>query len=122
MTKVASNRGVRLTSLSRPLTPQDLDSFDVILGMDAANLAAIRRAAQHWQKEGKLSAAAVTAWEKKVGLMTSYLRDEKFARYNEVPDPYYGGEQGFELVLDLLEDACEGLLEAVDSGKLVEQK
>jgi protein-tyrosine phosphatase len=31
----------------------------------------------------------------------------------EVPDPYYGGEQGFEKVLDLLEDACEGLLEEV---------
>ena len=31
--------------------------------------------------------------------------------YNEIPDPYYGGEEGFELVLDLLEDSCEGLLE-----------
>jgi protein-tyrosine phosphatase len=33
--------------------------------------------------------------------------------YDEVPDPYYGGDEGFELVLDLLEDACEGLLEKV---------
>ena len=33
--------------------------------------------------------------------------------YTEVPDPYYGGNAGFELVLDLLEDSCEGLLEKV---------
>jgi protein-tyrosine phosphatase len=35
--------------------------------------------------------------------------------YNEVPDPYYGGEDGFILVLDLLEDACEGLYQQLTS-------
>ena len=35
-----------------------------------------------------------------------------------VPDPYYGGADGFELVLDLLEDACEGLYETLKDGKL----
>jgi protein-tyrosine phosphatase len=50
--------------------------------------------------------------------MTGYLRDEKFKQaYDEVPDPYYGGDKGFELVLDLLEDACEGLLESIDAPK-----
>ena len=47
--------------------------------------------------------------------MTDYLRNEKnvaLAR-GAVPDPYYGGPQGFDTVLDLLEDACEGLLDAV---------
>lgn len=120
MTKVAAHRGVCLTSLSRPLTPSDLETFDVILGMDGDNLEAIRHAAQHWQKEGKLSASAVGAWEKKVGLVTSYLRDQKFSKYKKVPDPYYGGVEGFELVLDLLEDACEGLLKAVGAGKVPE--
>jgi protein-tyrosine phosphatase len=52
--------------------------------------------------------------------MTDYLRNEKnvaLAR-GAVPDPYYGGPQGFDTVLDLLEDACEGLLDAVaaDAG------
>ena len=37
--------------------------------------------------------------------------------YDEVPDPYYGGEEGFELVLDLLEDAGEGLLEFLEHQK-----
>ena len=39
----------------------------------------------------------------------------KSARVQEVPDPYYGGDQGFENVLDLLEDSCKGLLEFVTS-------
>jgi protein-tyrosine phosphatase len=119
MTRVAATRGVKLTSLSRPLTPNDLEEFDLVLGMDAANLAAIRRAGQHWQKEGKLTAEAQSNWEKKVGLMTSYLQERgKFkSKFNEVPDPYYGGEKGFELVLDLLEDACDGLLDTLETTK-----
>ena len=40
--------------------------------------------------------------------MTAYC--SRFVNYNSVPDPYYGGANGFELVLDILEDACEGLL------------
>lgn len=112
MTRVAATRGVTLTSLSRPLTPGDLQDSDLIIGMDAANLAAIRRAGEHWQQEGKLTPETLATWEKKVGLMTSYLKEDgKFKdKYNEVPDPYFGGEKGFELVLDLLEDACDGLL------------
>lgn len=51
--------------------------------------------------------------------MTDYLRSPKFEQYaaaGEVPDPYYGGPSGFELVLDLLEDACGGLLETMAPG------
>jgi len=44
----------------------------------------------------------------KISKMTDY---RKTWSYDEIPDPYYGGDEGFELVLDLLEDACEGLLE-----------
>ena len=114
MTRVAATRGVKLTSLSRPLTPKDLEESDLILGMDAANLTAIHRAGQHWQKEGKLTPEAEATWEKKVDLMTNFLKDEKFKKsFDSVPDPYYGGEKGFELVLDLLEDACDGLLDTL---------
>jgi protein-tyrosine phosphatase len=45
-----------------------------------------------------------------VRLMSEFLRSAKFKGSDTVPDPYFGGRQGFELVLDLLEDACEGLL------------
>jgi protein-tyrosine phosphatase len=41
----------------------------------------------------------------------------KVWNYDEIPDPYYGGEEGFELVLDLLEDSCEGLLEKLAYSK-----
>lgn len=42
--------------------------------------------------------------------MSEFLRSPKFKGMDTVPDPYFGGRKGFELVLDLLEDACEGLL------------
>ncbi len=48
--------------------------------------------------------------------MTDFLRDTKFSQFKHVPDPYFGGADGFELVLDLLEDAAEGLLADIDSS------
>ena len=45
-----------------------------------------------------------------VRLMSEFLRSAEFRGMDTVPDPYFGGRKGFELVLDLLEDACEGLL------------
>ena len=51
---------------------------------------------------------------KKIHKMTDYSKEW---RYTEVPDPYYGGDEGFELVLDLLEDACEGLLEKTEPSE-----
>ena len=107
MTAAAAKRGVRLTSKSRPLRPQDFDRFEHILGMDASNLAQIERAASQW---------GVTPREGQVRLTLGgdVLSDPRFAgRYTACPDPYYGGEDGFELVLDLLEDACEGLLDTL---------
>lgn len=81
--------------------------------MDAANHRAISTATEHWLSEGKIeSRDAIRA---QVRMMTDFLRNEKLAKVagGAVPDPYYGGEKGFELVLDLLEDACEGLLEEI---------
>jgi protein-tyrosine phosphatase len=116
MTAAASRRSVHLTSRSRPLTPADVETFDYIIGMDDSNLAAIRRAVAHWQQEGRL---ADGSYESKLKLMTTYLdKNGRFAKsYNEVPDPYYGGSKGFELVLDLLEDACQGLLQECSTGQ-----
>eukprot|EP00887_Chlorella_sp_A99_P001503 scaffold8.g1503.t1 len=114
MTAAAAARGVRLTSRSRPLRPSDFARFDAIIGMDASNLAAIRRAAAHWAGEG--GAALPVGWEAKLGLMTEHLTDPKWKRYNEVPDPYWSGRDGFELVLDLLDDACQGLLTSLENG------
>ena len=94
MRKQAEKRGYTLTSRARGLTDQDLDEFDWILTMDDSNFHDVMERASESQK-GKI---------KKI---TDYCRKHKLT---QVPDPYYGRDQGFKLVIDLLEDACEGLL------------
>lgn len=120
MRSAASRRGIAVTSRSRPLTPRDLEQFDVVVAMDSANRAAISRAKEHWISQGKLIVPSEGGGKEqqlraRVVMMTDYIRDERLAKIagGAVPDPYYGGEKGFETVLDLLEDACEGLLEEI---------
>jgi len=98
MRAAAERRGIVLPSRARQLSLGDLQSFDHILTMDGDNLAAVQSLARETRPT-----ATITP-------LTDYCR-----RYQarEVPDPYYGGEAGFEHVLDLLEDACSGLLEAL---------
>lgn len=91
----ASKRNYSLTHHSRPVTKADFDRFDMIIGMDEDNINGLKRLASTRQHD------------EKIHLMTDYCKtyDDSF-----VPDPYYGGDKGFEHVIDLLEDACEGLL------------
>ncbi|KAK9851691.1 hypothetical protein WJX84_003831 [Apatococcus fuscideae] len=105
----AAKRNIELTSKSRPLVAQDMIDYDYIIAMDADNVAQIQLAADHWIVN--MPESVPRDYRKKVKLMTSFLRSPKYKdKYDEVPDPYFGGEKGFELVLDLLDDACEGLL------------
>ncbi len=96
MRKHASNRGYHLTHRSRPVVPEDFDKFDMLIGMDKENIHGLKKIAQTAEQKAKIY------------IMTDYL---KTIEASEVPDPYYGGPAGFEYVIDLLEDACEGLLE-----------
>jgi protein-tyrosine phosphatase len=90
----AVKRGYDLTSVSRPFKPlTDWDYFDYIIAMDDSNMRDLKDMARNSNDLKKLLK------------MTDFANNYN---YNEVPDPYYGGEQGFELVLDLLEDASEG--------------
>ncbi len=90
----AIKRGYDLTSISRKFDPHsDWDNFDYIIAMDDSNIYDLR------------SMARSNEDLKKLFKMTDF--SSKY-NYEEVPDPYYGGPQGFELVLDLLEDASEG--------------
>lgn len=98
MIEHASRRGIELTSLSRKFVTQDFDNFDYIIGMDDSNLRNIERLARNEDDK------------RKVSKMTDYCSDSK---YDEVPDPYYGGADGFEVVLDLVIDASNGLLEKI---------
>lgn len=92
----ASRRGYSLTHRSRPVRESDFDEFDMIVAMDDSNYSSLRRLAPTPEDE------------RKVVRMIDYCR--MATRYDYVPDPYYEGAEGFELVLDLLEDACRGLL------------
>ncbi len=92
----AYRRGYRLTHISRPVRQTDFDTFDYIIAMDDSNYDRLQRLAP------TVEAAA------KVCRMTDFASAHDI---DHVPDPYYGGEQGFEHVIDILEDACEGLLD-----------
>lgn len=111
MTVTAKRRGVFLTSRSRPLQPLDLTRFDYIIGMDGNNLRAIKTAADYWLVRPMGQGKVPADYSKRISLMTSYC--VKFKGASEVPDPYYGGPEGFERVLDLLDDACVGLLDKI---------
>lgn len=94
----AKRRGYELTSRSRKFYPSaDFKEFDIIIGMDDQNVRDLRALAETEEELGKIYK------------MTDFCR--RFSYRTAVPDPYYGGDAGFELVLDLLEDGVEGLLE-----------
>lgn len=97
----AARRGYRLKSISRPVRTSDFFDFDLIIGMDNRNIEDLK------QKAPDLESV------EKIHQMMEYSRNKL---YDYVPDPYYCGADGFELVLDLLEDACAGLLEELTSS------
>lgn len=91
----ASRRGYNLTHRSRRVRTEDFYDFDLIIGMDDNNIADL---------QDRVPSIEAT---KKIHRMTDY--STRIAA-DHVPDPYYGGDAGFEYVIDLLEDACSGLL------------
>ena len=98
MRKHAQKRGYTLDSRARQFyASADFAEFDMIIGMDNQNIADLKRMAITGEELGKIYR------------MTDFCR--KNTTYKEVPDPYYGGDEGFELVLDLLEDAVSGIFQ-----------
>lgn len=94
----AAKRGYDLSALrARQITRADLEQFDFISAMDMKNLTVLHRLGEPdlWQKPK---------------LMMSYSR---LYKAKEIPDPYGGPSEGFELTLDMLESATDGLLVAV---------
>ncbi len=99
--KAAEQRGYDLSPLrARQVNPYDFVRFDRILAMDRDNLGLLKQACPE-EHQGKL------------GLFLEF--GTRFPE-DEVPDPYYGGEEGFELVLDLIEDAAQGLITRLGKG------
>lgn len=95
----AFQRGYNLTHHSRPVRMSDFDNFDLIVAMDHSNYDRLRAMAPTLEDE------------RKVVRMIDFVRG--FPQCDCVPDPYYDGAEGFELVLDLLEDGCFNLFETL---------
>ncbi|MGB0408830.1 MAG: low molecular weight protein-tyrosine-phosphatase [Opitutales bacterium] len=98
MQQVLSARGIPVIGRSKQLDSFDMGHYDLILAMDEDNQA------------GALALARGDAQRAKVKLFCEYCTEHS---ETEVPDPYYGGEQGFERVMNLVEDGCRGLLKSL---------
>ena len=102
MQKHARLRGYELSSISRPFEDEDFELFDWIITMDEDNYQQIK-----WLDQSN-------NYTDKRRRMTDFCSS---TQVSEVPDPYYGGDHGFENVLDILEDTCQGLLEFISHKK-----
>ena len=97
MRRAALARGIDITHRARQVREEDFERFDMIIAMDDNNYEALFRLAPDREAQQRI------------------YRFREFLRHNPnwsyIPDPYYEGHEGFELVLDLLEDGCSTLLE-----------
>jgi protein-tyrosine phosphatase len=102
---VARGRGVVLEGSARRVVPEDFERFDLVIAMDAENMRELRRLAPGEQERAK------------VRLLREFDPASAGGGELDVPDPYYGAAGGFEEVFDLVQAACEGLLEQIRSGQ-----
>lgn len=102
MIEHAQSRGYNLTGTSRPFKLEDFENFDLIISMD------------NEIHKSLLAADRNKKYSKKIFKMTSFYSGKD---YDEVPDPYYSSANGFEIVLNILEDSCKGLLNKLKSDE-----
>lgn len=105
MTAAALQRGIAMQGQARQFKRSDFEQFDLILAMDDENY------------EDILAQDRAGQYRHKVKYMCEFCQTYTD---QEVPDPYYGGQEGFNYVIDLLLDACEGLLDHLASEGLVQ--
>lgn len=99
MRQAASQRGYTLTHRARQIREEDFELFDMIIVMDDMNYETVHR----------LSPDRASA--QKIFRMREFISG--YDSYTYVPDPYYEGREGFELVLDMLESGCNGIIDAI---------
>ncbi len=102
-TASAGARGIALGGAARQVAPEDFAEFDLLLAMDRSNLRDLQRLAPG------------AAEREKVRLLREFDPAADGGDL-DVPDPYYGSHDGFDEVLDLVQAACEGLLERIRSS------
>jgi len=100
-TAAAAVRGITLEGAARQVRPRDFEHFDLLLAMDRENLRELRT----FSSDGDLAG--------KARLLREFDPASIGAPDLDVPDPYYGGPDGFEKVLDQVEAACKGVLDAL---------
>ena len=100
MRDAAEKRGIYITSKARQININDFQLFDLIFTMDNTNLSDVKLLSQK-------------VVDKNIAKIYPILSYSSQSHEIEVPDPYYGGEDGFDIVLDLLNDAIDGLIESL---------
>lgn len=98
MRRHAKEHGYNITSTARKFIVSDFDDFDMIIAMDDNNYHDLKSVAQS------------IVHEKKIFRMSDFFNHHE---YDYIPDPYYGGDAGFELVIDLLEKGSKGLIDYI---------
>lgn len=101
MTATLEVRGIKVSGQARQFVKKDYDDFDLIIPMDEDNHRDILRLARNDEDRAKVQP------------FMSFC--ENFSN-SDVPDPYYGGQDGFELVADIMADGCSGILESLAKG------
>lgn len=99
MRRAAEARGIPMTHRARQVREEDFERFDMVIAMDDNNY------------ENLFRLAPDRAAQQKIYRFREFLRNHPDWSY--IPDPYYEGHEGFELVLDLLEDGCSVLVEKI---------
>ena len=102
MRACGARHGYRFDHIARVFDYRDFERFDHILAMDSDNYKGLWR--QTWNNEQK----------QKLGMLADYMSEHPGR--NVIPDPYYGDDSDFELALELIEDACRGLLQNIMRG------
>jgi protein-tyrosine phosphatase len=104
MRRVAAGHGLVYDGKGRQFEQRDFDAFDLIIAMDDNNYDEILRLTRDPKHETK------------VQMMRAF--DPEGSLHDPVPDPYYGGIDGFEHVYQIVERSCKGLLEALEAGEI----
>jgi protein-tyrosine phosphatase len=104
-TLAAGRRGITLEGAARQIRASDFRDFDLVIALDRANLREL------------LAVAPDEDAAEKIRLLREF--DPRAGGDLDVPDPYYGGDRGFETVLDMVEAACRGLLDELRSADRV---
>jgi protein-tyrosine phosphatase len=105
----ARGRGIILRGRAQQVTSADFARYDLLVAMDASN------------RRNLLALAPDVAAREKIVLLRELDADAMAAGDTDVPDPYYGGERGFDVVLDVVEAGCRGLLARLRADGLVRE-